>query len=85
MAQLGVGLVMNQNISIRPSVDLPLKSGNDTRFGLTVGYNFGSKGARLAGAKQHQPSSATGAASAAPVSFCTPPPPPRRPSSPGRT
>ena len=45
LAQLGVGLVMNQNISIRPSIDIPLKSGYDTRFGLTLGYNFGSKGA----------------------------------------
>jgi hypothetical protein len=45
LAQLGVGLVMNQNISIRPSVEIPLKSGLDTRFGLTLGYNFGSKGA----------------------------------------
>jgi hypothetical protein len=45
MAQLGVGLVMNQNISIRPSVDIPLKSGYDTRFGVTLGYNFGSKSA----------------------------------------
>jgi hypothetical protein len=45
LAQLGLGLVMNQNISIRPSVDLPLKSGYDTRFGVTVGYNFGSKSA----------------------------------------
>jgi hypothetical protein len=45
LAQLGVGLVMNQNISIRPSVDIPLKSGYDTRFGLTLGYNFGSKSA----------------------------------------
>jgi hypothetical protein len=45
LAQLGVGLVMNQNISIRPSVDLPLNSAYDTRFGVTLGYNFGSKGA----------------------------------------
>jgi hypothetical protein len=45
LAQLGVGLVMNQNISIRPSIDLPLKSGYDTRFGMTLGYNFGSKAA----------------------------------------
>jgi hypothetical protein len=44
LAQLGIGLVMNQNISIRPSVDIPLKSGLDTRFGLTLGYNFGSTG-----------------------------------------
>jgi hypothetical protein len=45
LAQLGVGLVMNENISIRPSIDIPLKSGYDTRFGVTLGYNFGSKGA----------------------------------------
>jgi hypothetical protein len=45
LAQLGVGLVMNQNISIRPSVDIPLKSGYSTGFGVTLGYNFGSKGA----------------------------------------
>jgi hypothetical protein len=45
LAQLGVGLVMNQNISIRPSVDIPLKSGYDTRFGVALGYNFGSKSA----------------------------------------
>ena len=44
LAQLGLGLIMNQNISIRPSVDLPLKSGYDTRFGVTLGYNFGSQG-----------------------------------------
>ena len=48
LAQLGVGLVMNQNISIRPSVEIPLKSGYDTRFGVTLGYNFGSKGAAQA-------------------------------------
>ena len=43
LAQLGVGLVLNQNISVRPSVDIPLGlTGGDTRFGLTLGYNFGS-------------------------------------------
>jgi hypothetical protein len=46
LAQIGVGLVMNQTISIRPSVDIPLGlDGSDARFGLTLGYNFGSKGA----------------------------------------
>jgi hypothetical protein len=46
LAQIGVGLVMNQNISIRPSVDIPLGlTGSDARFGVTLGYNFGSKGA----------------------------------------
>jgi len=46
LAQLGVGLVMNQNISIRPSVDIPLGlDGSSARFGMTLGYNFGSKAA----------------------------------------
>jgi hypothetical protein len=46
LAQLGVGLVMNQNISIRPSVDIPLGlTGSSARFGMTLGYNFGSKAA----------------------------------------
>jgi hypothetical protein len=46
LAQLGIGLVMNQNISIRPSVDIPLGlTGSNARFGMTLGYNFGSKGA----------------------------------------
>ena len=45
LARLGVGLVFNQQISIRPSVDIPLGlEGSDPAFGLTVGYNFGSKG-----------------------------------------
>jgi hypothetical protein len=43
VAQLGVGLVLNQNISVRPSVDIPLGlEGSDPTFGLTLGYNFGS-------------------------------------------
>jgi hypothetical protein len=44
LAQLGVGLVLNDNISVRPSVEIPLgfDAGNDARFGLTLGYNFGS-------------------------------------------
>jgi hypothetical protein len=46
LAQIGVGLVMNQNISIRPSVDIPLGlTGSSASFGLTLGYNFGSTGA----------------------------------------
>jgi len=46
LAQFGLGLVMNQNISIRPSVEIPLGlEGSDARFGVTLGYNFGSKGA----------------------------------------
>jgi hypothetical protein len=44
LAQVGLGLVLNQNISVRPSVDIPLGlTGSDPRFGLTLGYNFGSK------------------------------------------
>lgn len=47
LARLGVGFVFNNQISLRPSVDIPLGSdiSNDPAFGLTVGYNFGSKGA----------------------------------------
>jgi hypothetical protein len=43
LAQLGVGLVLNQTISVRPSVDIPLGlEGSDPTFGITLGYNFGS-------------------------------------------
>jgi hypothetical protein len=46
IARLGVGFVFNQQISVRPTIDIPLGSdiSNDPAFGLTVGYNFGSKG-----------------------------------------
>jgi hypothetical protein len=41
LAQLGVGIVLNQNISLRPNVDIPLGlDGGEPTFGLTVGYNF---------------------------------------------
>ena len=37
---------MNQNISIRPSIDIPVGlTGSNARFGMTLGYNFGSKAA----------------------------------------
>jgi hypothetical protein len=45
-AQLGVGLVFNQNIAVRPSVSIPLGlDGSDPTFGVTVAYSFGSKAA----------------------------------------
>lgn len=46
LARLGVGFVFNQQISVRPTVDIPVGSDliNDPTFGITVGYNFGSKG-----------------------------------------
>jgi hypothetical protein len=41
LAQLGVGIILNQNISLRPNVDIPLDlEGGEATFGLTVGYNF---------------------------------------------
>lgn len=44
MARLGVGLVFNQTIAVRPSVDIPLGLDNsDPTFGLTVAYSFGSR------------------------------------------
>ena len=43
-AQLGVGLVFNRSIAVRPSVSIPLGlDGSDPTFGMTVGYSFGSK------------------------------------------
>ena len=46
LARIGVGFVFNQQISVRPTVDIPVGSdfSNDPAFGITVGYNFGSKG-----------------------------------------
>jgi hypothetical protein len=45
-AQLGVGLVFNQSIAVRPSVSIPLGlDGSDPTFGVTVAYSFGSKAA----------------------------------------
>jgi outer membrane protein with beta-barrel domain len=50
LARLGVGFVFNQQISVRPTIDIPVGSDltNDPTFGLSVGYNFGSKGASKA-------------------------------------
>ncbi len=47
LASLGVGLIFNSNIAVRPSVNIPLGSdaSNDPTFGLTLAYNFGSKSA----------------------------------------
>lgn len=44
-ASLGVGVVFNSNITVRPSVSIPLGSdfSNDPTFGLTMGINFGRK------------------------------------------
>jgi hypothetical protein len=46
LARLGVGFVFNQQISVRPTIDIPVGSDlvNDPTFGITVGYNFGNKG-----------------------------------------
>jgi hypothetical protein len=46
LARLGLGLVFNQQISVRPTIDIPLGSdiSNDPTFGVTVGYNFGKRG-----------------------------------------
>jgi len=47
LASIGVGLIFNSNIAVRPSVSIPLGSdlSNDPTFGLTVAYQFGSKSA----------------------------------------
>jgi len=53
LARLGVGFVFNQQISVRPTIDIPVGSDliNDPTFGVTVGYNFGSKG--ISKARRH--------------------------------
>ena len=44
LARVGVGFVFNQQISVRPTIDIPVGLDNsDPTFGITVGYNFGSK------------------------------------------
>ncbi|HEX5574870.1 MAG TPA: outer membrane beta-barrel protein, partial [Gemmatimonadales bacterium] len=50
LARLGVGFVFNQQISVLPTIDIPVASDlvSDPTFGITVGYNFGSKGASRA-------------------------------------
>jgi hypothetical protein len=50
LARVGIGFVFNQQISVRPTVDIPVGRdvSNDPTYGLTVGYNFGSKGASRA-------------------------------------
>jgi hypothetical protein len=53
LARLGVGFVFNQQISVRPTIDIPVGSDliNDPTFGVSVGYNFGSKG--ISKARRH--------------------------------
>jgi Outer membrane protein beta-barrel domain len=50
LARLGVGFVFNQQISVRPTIDIPVASDlvSDPTFGITVGYNFGGRGASKA-------------------------------------
>jgi hypothetical protein len=44
VARLGLGMIFNQQISVRPTIDIPISSDLDeTSFGVTVGYNFGSR------------------------------------------
>ena len=44
LAQLGVGLVVNSNLSLRPGVEMPIGlEGSEPTISLTVGYNFGRR------------------------------------------
>jgi hypothetical protein len=44
LAQLGVGLVLDSNISVRPGVEIPFSLNvNDPSFALTVSYGFGHR------------------------------------------
>jgi hypothetical protein len=46
LMNLGVGFIFNSQIAVRPLLSIPLGlNGGETSFGLTVGYNFGTKGA----------------------------------------
>jgi hypothetical protein len=46
-ASVGLGLIFNSHLAVRPSISIPLGSdfSNDPSFGLSVAYNFGSKSA----------------------------------------
>jgi hypothetical protein len=45
LARLGVGFIFNQQISVRPTVDIPLGLDNSSAgFGITAAYNFGNRG-----------------------------------------
>jgi hypothetical protein len=44
VGQVGIGLLLDSNISIRPGIEIPFSMDiNDPSFGLTVSYNFGRK------------------------------------------
>jgi hypothetical protein len=46
LLNLGVGFVFNSQIAVRPLISIPVGlDGGESSFGLTVGYNFGNKGA----------------------------------------
>ena len=45
LAQLGVGIILNQHFSLRPGVDIPLgREGGIPVVGITIGYNFSPRG-----------------------------------------
>jgi hypothetical protein len=47
LAQLGLGMIMSSNLSIRPGVDIPIGlEGSEPTISLTVGYNFGRRNPR---------------------------------------
>jgi len=54
LASIGVGLIFNSNIAVRPSVSIPLGSdfSNDPTFGLAVAYSFGTKAAPARNARK---------------------------------
>lgn len=44
LAQIGVGLVLDANISVRPGIEIPFSRNiDDPSVGLTVSYSFGRK------------------------------------------
>jgi hypothetical protein len=44
IAQLHLGIILRRNLSLRPSVEVPIGiEGSDPAIGLTLGYNFGRR------------------------------------------
>jgi hypothetical protein len=49
LLNLGVGMIFNSQFSVRPGISVPLGlDGGETRFGISAGYNFGSRGVQPA-------------------------------------
>ena len=49
LLNMGVGMIFSSQFSVRPGISVPLGlDGGETRFGISAGYNFGSRGVQPA-------------------------------------